>query len=74
MWAHIAVIPPPVVVPMMEVRVPFFFMALIFFYRRLISFWCAATVSTEFARLVDNFASGTPFATVCVVAAAMMLR
>ena len=68
------VMPPPAVVPLLEFEVPFFFRALVCCYRPLISFACAATVFTDTANLVDNFASGLPFASAWVVAASMLLR
>ena len=75
MWSHMfPVMLPPVVVPLLDIGVPLFFSAFICSYRHLIYFACAATVSTEIARLVDNSASGPPFATACVATSAMLSR
>ena len=68
------VIPPHVVVPMLDDGVPLSFIALICLYRRLIYLFCAANVSTDIAKLADNSASGPPFATVCVAAAAILAK
>ena len=66
--------PPAAGVPLLEACVPLFFISFICSYRRLIYFFCLATVSIEIARLAANSASGPHFVTLCVATAKILLR
>ena len=68
------VMPPPSVVPLLDFGVPLFFRTLICWYRLLIYFACASTMSTNTSKLAENYAIGHPFATAWVAAESMLSR
>ena len=72
-FLHTLLFSPGTVAPLVA-DPPFFFKAFIFSDKRLIPCFCLAAVLTDISRLADNSSRGTPFAAVCVAAAAILSK